>query len=179
MADILTLVSATIQDNLGVKAPNLTYWLSPDGATLSVLLQFYARTYAQYLDAITDGYISRFAVEFLPNPITDYGATIKTAAVIPSRVEETALFNFSQDGSRYKAPVDVPAVAQAVLTGSGSVDLTNADVTNYIGVLTAAGPASEQPVSKYEYDLLALLDAAQTFRKRRRQLNKVTFEPGP
>jgi hypothetical protein len=176
VVDLLTLVSATIQDNIGVKAPALSYWITPSGLTLDAALTFYARTLADSIDAITDGQIVRFAVEFLPNPNADWGATIKTAPVVPSRVEQTGLFNFSQMSSKYKAPIDVPAIAEAVLLANGHIDLTNTDIAAFIALMTTAGPGSEQPVSKYQYDLLALLDASETFRKRRRQMIKATYE---
>jgi hypothetical protein len=176
MADLFSQVNLTVVDNVGTKADMTTYWVIPDGTTIAANELFYG-TVIKNIDDITDGQIirARLSVDLMPAALT---AGIKTAPAVPSRVEETGLFNFSQDTSPYKAPIDVPAIAQAVLTSGGRIDLTNTDVTDFINDMTSAGPASQQPVSKYEYDLQALLDAVQTFRKHRRQLIRATFEPG-
>ncbi len=174
MANVLTIASYTIQDSAGVKAPHAEFWLIPDTLTVATVMTWFLGV-GETVDDITDGQIVRVSVEFRP----DFsGAGYKTVPVANSSVEKTGLFNFSQGGSIYKSPLDIPAIATSVLTSGGTIDLTNADIIAFISNQTGAGIGGETPSSKYANALIALIDALQTFRKHRRQLNRSTFEPG-
>jgi hypothetical protein len=174
MANVLTIASYTIEDAAGVKAPHAEFWLIPDTLTVAAVDTFFI-TVGAAVDTLTDGKIVRVSVELRP----DFsGAGYKSTPVAQSSVEKTGLFNFSQSASIYKAPLDIPAIAGHVLTAGGTIDLTNSDVLTFIGLQTGPAGGGETPASKYANALLALIDAVQTFRKHRRQLNRSTFEPG-
>lgn len=165
-----TIFSFTIEDAKGVKATH-NIFTSYDGATTTVNGLITAlNTYGGVLDAITDGQIidTRLIIPLAPD-----GAW-KTAPVAGSNVEQTGLFNFSQAGSKYKQGEDVPAISASVLVG-GRINLTNADIISWLSALTG-GLGTVGVVSKFANDLVALVDALVTFRKHRRQLDRVSYE---
>jgi len=90
-------------------------------------------------------------------------------------IEKGALFNFSNATDGYATGYWIPDVNPAVLNGSGLVDLTNTDVTAFIGFLTTAHTAITV-VTKGVRALSALKDALISFRKHRKPLTRKTKE---
>lgn len=170
LATVNTLVSIHVVDELGVKA-TMPIWLSgADTQTLAQLVTA-AQSIATDTDAIIGGQIIKVtAAVSVPVPS---GAKALPAA--GSRVEQTALFNFSQTGSPYKYGVDVPSVKDAALTG-GRVNLANTDVLAWITLITGAIGAFT-PESTAFRAIVGLVDALLTFRKHRKQLDRVSYEP--
>lgn len=169
MATIYGKLSYTTRDILGVAASHDEYVSIDDTKTIANMASF-LNAYLDVVDPIQAGHIESANIAIYPS----IGS--RTAALSSSRVEQTGLYNFSQTGSPYKYGVDIPALSNTVLV-SGHIDLTDAAVTAFIAFMEAAHTGF-QIVSKYRIVLVALLDAAITFRKKRRALARVSTEPG-
>lgn len=170
MADVVFVASFTIQDELGVQATMPVFLQGPDTATLANIHTSIVDI-GNELDAIIGGRILEATVTF--HPVN--GTTWKTAADAGSRVEQTGLFNYSNDTTPYKFGIDVPSLSDAVLDGP-RIDLDNSDIGNFVDLFTAAIGVFTAVTNGYD-PLVALLDAALTFRKRRKQLTRVSKEP--
>lgn len=165
-----TILSYTIQDAEGVETSHSIYVNGPSSGLLSDL-QAYAAAYATVLDGVTDGVIVRGRIDV---PMSGLSGLKTTAG--PNDVEKTGLFNFGNSSTRYKIPVDVPAIAQAVIT-AGRIDLSNANVAAWITFLETAS-STISAVSKFLAVLQNVVDALLTFRKHRKQLIRRSFETG-
>jgi hypothetical protein len=159
--------SYTIIDELGVEASNVYYALIDPTATVTQLNTFWNDLYT-VLQAITDGSIIRGRVEILEVP------SVIAEPVVGGRVEQTGLFNFSATGTPHKFGEAVPAISNTVITTAG-IDLTNAAVIAWITFLETSLTVLEW-TSNNRQELLTLLDAVLSFRKRRKQLTRSTYE---
>lgn len=170
MPNVPAIVSLTIQDEVGTKANLPVYVEVPDTVTVATLRGF-SQTIAIDADAISGGKVIEIRNTLsIPQPVSG----IKANPVAGSRVEQTGLFNFSQLGSKYRWPIDVPAIADTKLI-KGRIDLTDADIIAFIAAMSTTASLIV-PSSKWALALEGLLDAALTFRKHRKQLIKETFE---
>lgn len=149
-------IPAMVDPTTGTPAALKTEWLALGG-------QFDALIGAQ----VTGGSVS---VALKPDP------GWKTAPIAGSRVEQTALLNFTNATSKYKFGVDVPALRDTAIAG-GKVDLTTSIVTDVITSLLTAFTGGVF-TNTSQYPLTALADALLSFRKRRQQLSRSSFEPG-
>lgn len=165
-----TILSYTIQDKEGVETAHSIFVNGPTSGLISDL-QTYAAAYATVLDAVTDGVIVRGRIDI---PMTGFSGLKTTAG--PNDVEKTGLFNFGNSSTRYKIPIDVPAIAQAVISG-GRINLGATAVTNWITFLETAS-STITAVSKFLAVLQNVVDALLTFRKHRKQLIRRSFETG-
>jgi len=169
MATVYGRISYGIVDGLGVSASHVDYVSIDDTKTVANAVTF-LNLYLDKIEAMSGGHITDAEI----CTVVDTSARSVAAAV--SRVEQTGLFNFSQTGSPYKYGVDIPTIDNSLIV-SGHIDLTDAAVTGFIAFMEAAHTGF-QIVSKYRVFLVALLDAALTFRKKRRALARVSTEPG-
>lgn len=90
-------------------------------------------------------------------------------------IEKCAVFNFKNATDPYAQGIVIPDVAPAILNTSGLIDLTNADVTNFISAMTTAGTVITV-VTKGVRALTGLIDALISFRKHRKPLSRKTKE---
>jgi hypothetical protein len=170
MANINSLVSLHIVDELGVKSTMPIWLVGADTQTLAQLVTA-AQNIATDTDAIIGGQVFKITgAVSVPLP-----SGIKSTPAANSRVEQTGLFNFSQSGSPYKYGVDVPSIKDSVLAG-GRINLADTAVTTWVGLLTAAIGAFT-PESTALRAIVGLVDALLTFRKHRKQLDRVSYEP--
>jgi hypothetical protein len=172
MATVQALVSTQVTDALGVTATVDQFVTFPDTLTAADL-QTWSNAYILKLDPITDGQITLQKISLV---MALPGSGIKTSPNATAEVERTGLLNMSQTGSRYKFGVDIPAIAEAVIS-NGKINLTNSDVQAFIGIMTTV-TNSVTVVSKFLNALRGLVDALLTFRKHRKALNRRSFEPG-
>jgi hypothetical protein len=119
---------------------------------------------------LTQGVITR--VKYILDQPTDFDPS---GAV--GDIEKGALFNFSNATDRYAYPIFIPDVNPSILTTAGLVDLTNADVTAFITLVTTAGTVITA-VTKGVRALTGLIDALISFRKHRKPLARKTKELG-
>lgn len=168
MANVPLHFSATIRDGLGTEATTTAYLNPADTTTLAVLVGDLG-TWLSDLDAVTDGLIRASRIEIVPalpgGLKTSTGATFAA-----SRVEQTGVLNFSATGTSRKEGMVIPAISNSAIV-AGKVDLTNAAITALITLLTS-GPYT----NPYNQALVALLDAILSFRKKRKQLQRSSFE---
>lgn len=168
MANVPLHFSATIRDGLGTEATSRAYLNLSDTTTLAALVSDLG-TWLADLDAVTDGLIRGTRIEItpaLPGGLkTATGATFQA-----SRVEQTAVLNFSATGTSRKEGMEIPAVSNAAIS-AGKLDLTNAAIAALITLLT-----NGNFTNPYNQVLVALLDAILSFRKKRKQLQRSSFE---
>lgn len=169
MANVNTLVSLHIVDGLGVKSTMPLWIVGPDTQTLAQLA-----TAAGMLASDTDNIIGGQIYKITAALDCAIPGDLKATPQSDSRVEETGLFNFSQGVVPYKYGIDVPSILDSVLTG-GRIDLANTDVAAWVTLITTAIGAFS-PESTAFHALLALTDALLTFRKHRKQLDRVSKE---
>ena len=162
--------SATIEDGLGTKGTAVAYLAPVDTTTLAALTADLA-TWLADLDAVTDGVIIANRVEFtppLPGGLGTKGG--KGAAYTASRIEQTGLLNLSNATTAHRFGFAIPAVTDAAIA-DGKLDLTNAAIAEMIGLLTGCTYTNTAAQA-----LVSLIDAVLSFRKRRRQLGRSSFE---
>jgi hypothetical protein len=160
-----------IEDELGVVTTHALFLDAPSTVTLANL-QTFANDYTPLIDAIIDGEIVGISVDV---PLLISGA--KGAPTVPgSSVEETGLIGWEQAASNYKASIDIPSIAHAVVA-LGKIDLTNTDFVAWRNFVLAT-TVGIKFCSKFGNDLVALKDALITFRKHRRAENRRSFEVG-
>lgn len=162
------VLSYTIEDELFVKTTHTVFIDAPGTITLAGL-QTFVNLYTPLLDAIIGGVILDIRIH-VPQVI----AGAKSGPVAGSRVEQTGLLSYAQASSNYNAPIDVPSLLDTTIVNS-RIDLNNADIIAYYQFQEAAH-GGIQTASKFGNFLVDLLTATITFRKRRRQLDRVSKE---
>ncbi len=165
-----TIFSASFVDDAGVRATALDY-VSYDGAltTVNDLLDA-ALAWGTLVDPLSDAQCTSVTVS-----ITQTGVPgAKSAPVADSTVERTALFSFHQAGSVHISSTDIPGFANSIIT-NGRVDLTNSAVIAFINYMqNATQPFAPQSVAGRA--ILAFMHVVLSFRKRRKQRIKTSFE---
>jgi hypothetical protein len=159
--------SFTIVDELGVEASNTYYAMMDPTQTIASAVAAWTSLY-DVLQPVTDGSITHGHVDILLIPVS------VSPAVAGSRVEQTGLFNFSATGTSHKFGEPVPGFSSSFITGTG-IDLTASAVAAFYNFLPATLTVLEW-VSANNQKIVALVDAVLSFRKRRKQLTRSTFE---
>jgi hypothetical protein len=159
--------SFTIVDELGVEAANTYYAVMDPTQTIAAAVTAWTDLY-NVLQPVTDGSIVRGHVDILLEP----GSI--SPAVAGSRVEQTGLFNFSATGTTHKFGEPVPAFSSSFITTTG-INLSDSTVAAFYNFLATTLTVLEW-TSNNQQKLIALLDAVLSFRKRRKQLTRSTFE---
>ena len=163
--------SFTLQDGLSTKASMIIYALLDPTKTLANLvtdIQAWATLIEPIIGAkilLADAVVSVTpSVDQTGRPLAD------------SRVEQTGVFNFANGSTTRRFGEAVPALNDGVITG-GSIDLADTDVAAFVTAMGAAsGTATSQPTNNSFQDLTSLVDAFLSFRKRRKQLLRSSFE---
>jgi len=123
------------------------------------------------IDAVSGAQITGGSVAIVYQPAGGWKATPAAG----SRVEQTALFNFINATSKYKWGLDVPSFLNSKIS-SGKVNLADSAVTALINFILTAFTGGEF-ANTSTFPLTALADALLSFRKRRKQLARTSFEP--
>jgi hypothetical protein len=173
--DTSVRATLTIVDGLGTEASN-AYYAEVDGAATTVadLLSTWG-TLAQKVDAVVDGQIIRGEVCVIADPTTVTAPILKTTPAAGSRVEQTAVLNFSNTISSKRFGEAVPAVADANISG-GKINLTAGQPVPLLVTFLTTASATLAWANSNQQTLVALVDAVLSFRKRRRQLSRSSFE---
>ena len=172
MAEVPVRVSATIVDEWGIEASAPFYAQALDSQTIAAL-GVEVGNWATALDAVTAGYIKNIRLTLFPA----LPGGVKTAAASGSRVEQTGLLGFLPTGTtkRYSAPV--PAISNGATVMSGDrIVLTAIDpVGLLIALLTTVGTVLRW-CNEHNQQITQFIDAIVAFRKKRKQLQKSSFE---
>jgi len=170
--DTQAVVSATIVDELGIEASAPFYALLDSTQTLaSIMTQVNAFWTA--LDLTTDGYMRKVKLEIVPAVPTG----VKTAAAAGSRVEQTGLLGFSASGTTKRYSGAIPALSNgSTVFNAGKIALVTSDpVGALITILTTVATALEW-INDHGQAISGFVDALVSFRKKRRQLQRSSFE---
>jgi hypothetical protein len=105
----------------------------------------------------------------VPNVIGTHKAPTG-ATFVASRVEQTGVLNFSNTATSRRYGQALPSIRSNLLT-AGKIDLKDAALAALVALLTS-GPFTNAA----QQVLAALVDAIIAFRKRRKQLQRTSFE---
>jgi hypothetical protein len=168
--------SISIVDELGTEASGTYYAMLDPSQTITAALAAWT-SLATAVDAVIGAQITKGRVDLITLP--PGGA--KAAPVAGSRVEQTGLFNFVATGTTHRFGSDTPGFADTKIS-AGKVNLADADVQALITLLTTVITVLTW-CNEHQQALATLKDAILSFRKRRRQLSRTSFElgvvPGP
>lgn len=173
MANVPLHFSARIVDGLSTEATTVSYLLVPDTATLT-LLTTALYSWTTDLDAITDGNITHISMLITPALPGGLKTSTTSTTFVASRVEQTAVLNMGNTNNVRKFGQVVPAFSSSKIS-AGKVNLGDTAVAAFLTLLQAA-VAGGTFVNQYNQALSALIDAIISFRKRRKQLQRTSFE---
>lgn len=162
--------SARLLDELGTEASMVSYLLVDPAQTLTQVNTALA-TWLTDLDAITGGQITQAHVAIAPA----LPGGLKAAPVAGARVEQTGVLNLSSPANNKRFGQAVPSIADSVLH-LGKIDLSNAAVQAFIALLTGGGVLGGGYTNQFTQLVTGFVDAIISFRKRRRQLQRSSFE---
>lgn len=164
-----TQYSFRLLDELGTKASMVVYALADPTKTIADLAADW-ETLAALIDAITSAQITGGKAELVVVPSGDE----KTAPADGSRVEQTAVFDYPDGTSGRLFGEAVPGLADTMILG-GAINLSDPDVSAFVAAMTTPTANSEVTSNTFQ-DLGALHDAFLSFRKRRKQLTRSSYE---
>lgn len=172
MAQIPVRVSATIVDEWGIEASTAMYATANDAQTIAGL-ETEVNSWVSALDATTGGQIKQSRVTIFPTLPT----TIKATAVAGSRVEQTGELGFLATGSSKRYSAAIPALSNgATVLAVDRIVLTVSDpIPLLILLLTTIGTVLSWANEHYQL-LQKFVDAVVAYRKKRRQLQRSSFE---
>lgn len=174
MAEVPVRVSATVIDEMGIEASTVFYAQANDGSTVAAMVTE-ANDLISALDATTDGYIKQARITIIPA----LPGGIKTVASSGSRVEQTGLLGFGSSGTTKRYSAAIPALSNGGTVFSAATDrivLTGADpVGLLIAILTTLGTVLHW-CNAHNQAINAFIDAIVAFRKKRKQLQRASFE---
>ena len=164
MATVYAIASITIFDDLGVATPHdIVVSIDDSGTVASVITQI--QDYWTLVKPLTDGASKKCQITIGLTP-TDFNV----AAATGKAVDTTGLFTFAQSGSVYKYSVDIPAIADAVLS-NGKIDAGNSDVTAWVE-WWASAHTGVRGVSKYKLLTAGFLGSKLSTRSHRKSLTR-------
>jgi len=161
--------SATVLDELGTEASTVAY-VNVDPATALSALATDAGAWAADLDPIIGGQITGLRlVVSVPLP-----GGLKDTPDGGSRVEQTGVFNFGAGTNPRRYGVAVPSIADGKIS-AGKINILDTDVAAFIDLMKTAVTALGFTNSAGQ-EFTRAIDAVLSFRKRRRQLSRSSFE---
>jgi hypothetical protein len=161
--------SFTILDQLGVEATMRIYVLADPTKTIANLASDW-QTWAGLIDLIVGGQILHGTARLMLLPTGDE----KTSPAAGSRVEQTGNFTFPNASNSRLFGEAVPSISDSVIV-SGRIDLTDTNVSSFYTAMSTA-TANTEPTNNQFLVLDALHSAFLSFRKRRRSLDRVSYE---
>jgi hypothetical protein len=169
MATVHAQFSFSIQDELGTKASMILYSTLSDATTVAQLNTEW-EALAVAIDAVIGGQILGGTAALVNTPSGDE----KASPAAGSRVEQTAVLDFPQTGTGRVFGVAIPSLSDDFVAG-GTVVLTG-DMATLITAIQGTYTASGVFASNTWIQLDDLQDAFLSFRKRRRQLSRSSYE---
>jgi hypothetical protein len=165
-----TLFSYTVRDELGTEATAVVY-ANYDGSveTTDGLVGEWLALGGQ-IDAVTGAQIIRGVIKL---PVTPSGSW-KSAPASGSRVEQTGLLNFATSGSVRRNGFDFPGLKDSLISG-GKIIVASGAVKALIDALVGAFTNGAFANAEGQ-NLTSPIDAVLSFRKRRKQLSRSSFE---
>lgn len=160
---------ATIVDELGTEASTNAYVLADTSQTAAQIATA-AQAWASALDGVTAGQITGVRAS-IPVPLP---GGIKATPDAGSRVEQTAVVNLRAGTTPRRWGIAIPGVKDALIV-AGKLNLADVLVTTLTGLLQGATLAGTY-ITPYGNALGAIVDAVLSFRKRRKQLARTSFE---
>lgn len=164
-----TQFSFSLLDELGTKASMVIYAAADPTKLISDLAADW-ETWAALIDAITGAQITGGTAQLVEVPSGDE----KVMPAAGSRVEQTGVFDYPNGTSGRVFGEAVPGLDDSKIV-DGTIDLSDADVAAFVAAMTTA-TANTAPTSNTFADLGALRDAFLSFRKRRKQLTRSSYE---
>lgn len=168
MATVQLNFSATVVDGLGTEASTLAYAEYADTVTLAALIAD-LNVWVADVDSCIDGAIKANHIRVTPTVIGTHKAGTG-ATFVASRVEQTAVLNFSNGTTSKKYGQVLPSVRSDLLT-AGKIDLTDAAIAALVALLTSGAFTNAAAQA-----LVALVDAIIAFRKHRKQLQRTSID---
>lgn len=162
--------SATLVDELGTEAAKLSYLLADPAQTITQVFTAYDAWVAA-LDTLTDGQIVRGRVDL----IAALPSGLKAGPVVGGRIEQTGNFGFSVAGTSHRYNDVVPSEANSTISG-GKISLGSGSAGAAWQTLLIGAVLGGHYTNATSQDLAAAIDAFLSFRKRRRQLDRSSFE---
>jgi hypothetical protein len=160
---------ATIADELGTTA-NSNAYISGDDAQTLAQVRTAAQLWATDLDGLTAGQLTSLRVSI--HPALPGG--IKATPAAGSRVEATAVINLRAGASGHRFGTVIPAIKDALIV-AGKLNLADIAITTFVGLLQGAVLAGTYTTPAGNA-LGVVVDAILSFRKRRKQLARSSFE---
>ena len=161
--------SVTLEDEWGIEASTVAYGLVDPTATMAQLQTAWFH-FQQDLDHLSDAKVLRGSIAIIMAP-----DSVKTAAASGSRVESVASFNFIGTASPRRWGAVVPAFAASKLSGD-RINLADGDVSSFVTLLTSVVSGVDAFANDRSQQLTALADAFLSVRRKRRQLQRSSFE---
>lgn len=163
------LLSITIVDDLSVGATHDIFVSLDDTTTLASIIS-QAQAYWTLVKPLTDGMSTKCSITVNLTP-ADFNAAPATGKA----VDTTGLFTFAQSGSPYKYSVDIPCIADAIISGS-KIDNANSDVTDWVE-WWASAHSGVRGESKYRLLTAGFLQSNIGTRKHRKALSRKSTNP--
>ncbi len=170
MATANVQFSFTVEDELSTKASILLYGTVTDTTTVATMNAEW-ETLAGLIDLVIGAQVLHGSVSLMDVPSGDE----KAAPAAGSRVEQTAVLNFPVTGTGKRFGDAIASIADSVITG-GTLDLGDTNVANLVTALQGAFGTGGQFTNNTYQPLDDLADAFVSFRKRRKQLSRSSFE---
>lgn len=171
-------MSVTIVDEWGIDASAPYYAMVDPASTIGQVEAFLAQLVTS-IDAASDGQITKNRLTLFPA----LPSGIKSSPAVGSRVEQTGLLGFNSVGAtvgsattkRFSETIPALSNGNTVLVGDRMV-LTAADpIANLILLLTTISTILVW-CNNHSQQLTQFKDALVAFRKKRRQLQRSSFE---
>ena len=171
MADQAVQFSITFRDGLGTERATQAYLQFPETLTLNDLWLAFNQWY-QSTSSLSDAHVSAGLIRVIPT-LTPLSSPDQAR----SRVEQTGVLNFLATGSDKRWGMAIPGVSPNVMTGD-RVDLSNSAVIHLLEIMTGAinSGTSVAFTNSHNQPITAFVDALVSFRKKRKQLQRSSFE---
>jgi len=157
-------------DGLGTRASQVIYLQLDSTKTIANL-----KTDAQAMAALLVGILDVKMLEIQASVVLVPSADQTGKPISTSRVEQTGVFNFLNASNPRRFGEAVPGLSDDVISG-GTIDL-GAPVADFVTAMhTISGTGASQPTTNYYTLLTSLADAFLSFRKRRKQLERSSYE---
>jgi hypothetical protein len=171
MAGTGVVIGLQITDELGVRANSEFYVQTSEGATIANVVAD-AQDLATAFDGTIDGKVTgiTIGIPLVPN-------SVKSAPAAGSRVEQTAVVNFTNADNSRKWAATFPSIKNAAISG-GKLNMTYAALKAVIDLVQAA--ATSGTWANFAWStLVGVADGFLAFRKHRRQVDHMTLTEGP
>lgn len=161
--------SYSVEDELGTKA-NIVVYANADPTKTIANLAADWEALAALIDPVIGGQITGGSARLVLVP----SGAEKTAPAAGSRVEQTAVFDLTNTATPRLFGEAIASLKDSLIV-AGAINLADADVAALVAALYTA-TANTQPTNNSFQPLSGLHDAFVSFRKRRKQLTRSSYE---